>query len=279
MLEGAFAKIFGARVPENVAFVRDQIERSPLTNAEQREALLAAAERFAGAQLELPKATGRTALPRHATPARQVAMDHVKAANRKSGELDAVISAERACALFEQIAAAPDIPHTFVHEGCHHRAHVAAKRIENEGVYTEKVWVQTSGADLRIDTPHSPLGYTIAIFHSAVVVHVDRGWNETERMVLDPSLFDGPVTVEAWQSRLSALDHSPTDTYFTSRFVHHISQFHDTPPTEWLAEDLERARAWNRDYKKAEAAMKDIDFEAHLVELVEEARKAYGEKP
>lgn len=276
----AYAEIFGAFVPNDVEAVRAQIDVSPVAPADPaaREALARSAAEFIGQSIPTTATCSSIGTNTPATTARDVAMAHLEAANRTPGELEKIVSPARAQKLFAQIQAAPDIPHTFVHEGCHDRAHLAAKRIEQEGVYSEKVWLRTDG-DLRIDTHHSPIGYTIAMFHAATVLYVDKGWNQTERWVIDPSLFDEAVPLDVWASKMSGLNGSATETIFSSRFIHHVGQLYRETPTTWDPKDLERAREWNRDYKKVEAEMKSMDFDAHLEELVAQARRAYGETP
>src|SRR5262245_22558388 len=90
----------------------------PEQRAALREQVLAAAaetlEAVRAAGLTLPRSTSAGAKP--AKTALQVRAVH-------GGALAPVVSQERARELFARIASSPDIPHAFVDEGCHLRAH------------------------------------------------------------------------------------------------------------------------------------------------------------
>lgn len=178
------------------------------------------------------------------------------------------VLSEAACkAAFEKIKNDPDIPHRFVDEGCIFRAHVASHKLEADGVYSEKVFCIPGGGDLRMTASSHPLGYTFAMFHVATCVFVNTATGP-ERRVLDPSLGDEPLTVEAWQTRMrgTSKTNPETSVYYTSRFILHPSD-RDKAPTTWSEDDLEQSRAWNQDYKVVQEDMIKSNFYETLREL------------
>ena len=189
---------------------------------------------------------------------------------KKTGALAKTVSPSEAKALFDSYANNPRIPHDFIDEGCHFRAHVGAKLLEDAGVYSEKAFCVPDGGDLKIDSDLSPIGFTIGMFHTAPVIWVDAK-DGPERRVLDPSMFDGPVPVEVWQAEMSGLNGKDTDVLYLPRFAQHLMD-RDEPPTTWNQKDLDDARAWNTEYKAVEKAMGEMNFHAHLQELVADAK-------
>jgi hypothetical protein len=176
-----------------------------------------------------------------------------------------VLSETECNAAFDKLKNDPEIPHRFVDEGCIFRAHVAARKLEADGVYSEKVFCVPGGGDLRITASAHPLGYTFAMFHVAACVFVQT--NEgVQRRVLDPSLGDEPLTVEAWQTRMRGTSKPETSVYYTSRFIMHPLD-RPTAPTTWREQDTKDAEAWNQDYKVVEADMIASHFYDTLREL------------
>jgi hypothetical protein len=105
------------------------------------------------------------------------------------------ITLDQAKALFESMAAQKDIPFNWPKDGCYARAHVMAKRIQEAGeVEPGKVW---SFGALTVDTPHGNVTWAWHVAPSVPVATEDGG---VEAMVIDPSLFDAPVTVETWKA-------------------------------------------------------------------------------
>lgn len=272
-IERAASSIFGAFVPNDAKAVRDHIDASPLapTDPAAREAIFAHASAFLGQPLphtDAPPARTASARP---TSAFEIHAQHVAAAIRGKA-LVPVITPARAQQLYAQIAAAPDIPHQMIHEGCHFRAHIAAKRIEQEGVYTEKVWIRTEG-DLQLDSKHSPIGYSVVMFHNAVMVYVDTGGLEPERWVIDPSVCEGAAPLAEWASHMRSLGDADNELIFSPRFVHHIGELYRDTPSGWVDEALADSREWAAGVPELEKYLEESNFLGHLEELVEEAAK------
>ncbi len=175
-------------------------------------------------------------------------------------EILSPVELERA---WQHIAYRLGIPHHFVDEGCHHRAHVAAHWLDSQGLGSEKIFALPGRGDLEMSSRHSPIGYTRAIFHVAVCVRVKTA-RGIERRVLDPSLGSAPMTPEAWLQTMRA--EGGVRLAYAPRFVAHLSD-REAPPASFVQRDLDDAYAWNRSYKLAQDDMVRSGFYEHLKEL------------
>lgn len=118
-----------------------------------------------------------------------------------------VISAARAQQLFDLVqgktceASAPEppcIPFLYPDDGCWARAHQMCRLIEEAGDKAAKIWnYATDGDLLSAATENHPSCAVPWTFHVAPVVRVTNGSSPVIR-VLDPSLFDAPVSVRKW---------------------------------------------------------------------------------
>lgn len=109
--------------------------------------------------------------------------------------VDSTISLERATELFNKARAMKDIAWDYKQEGCYARAHLMARRFEAEGVRVDKVWIK---GDLFV--PETNFSWN---FHVAPIVYVKDKNGVPQKMVIDPSLFDKPVTVEEWDHKMT----------------------------------------------------------------------------
>ena len=102
------------------------------------------------------------------------------------------ISFEKANELFKKAQAMSDIAWGYKADGCYARAHLMARRFEAEGVDVGKVWIK---GDLSV--PQANIQWN---FHVAPIVYVKNETGDVERMVIDPSLADKPLTVREWSA-------------------------------------------------------------------------------
>lgn len=109
--------------------------------------------------------------------------------------VDKTISLNRATELFNKARAMDDIAWDYKQDGCYARAHLMARRFEAEGVRVDKVWIK---GDLYV--PEVDIGWN---FHVAPIVYVEDEKGIIKKMVIDPSLFDKPVTVEEWDQKMT----------------------------------------------------------------------------
>ena len=264
------------------------LEQSPVApvSAAELEALRAIVLEAAGKKLsELAPPTMSSTLPRASfsaeASAAQLQMRQIHAARelRTPEGLLKVLTEKKAGAVFTEVAAMKDVPHTFLEEGCVHRSHVVAKRLEDAGIFTEKIFTIPTSGDLVMETAKAKLGFTVAIYHEAVVVHVqtDAG-NGIERRVIDPSVGDAPLTVEQWLASMHPSPVTPMgdlvpesergslETFFLPRFAYGLPD-RNAPPTAWDPKDLESAFKWNDDAKAVQKDYEDGGFYDELPKL------------
>lgn len=118
-----------------------------------------------------------------------------------------LVSEEAAKALFDAIRSDPEYLWDFIDDCCLARAHKMCAALKKLGVYTEKIradnasgtWLGTFG--LAVRQKDRPGGFLFMGFHIAPLVRVRTGASFAER-VLDPALFDGPVSVDQWAAAL-----------------------------------------------------------------------------
>ena len=90
----------------------------------------------------------------------------------------------------------PCIPFLYPDDGCWARAHEMCRLMINAGVTPKKVWID---GNLRANTSNHPNCYIRWGWHVAPTVCVRRGFCRIEDMVIDPSLFTGPVSKSTWK--------------------------------------------------------------------------------
>lgn len=87
-----------------------------------------------------------------------------------------------------------NIPFSVPEDGCYARAHKMTMELEKSGIYTAKLFVS---GKLSVKTDNSPEGQVDWYFHVAPVLCVKNN-DKNELMILDPSIFTKPVTIETW---------------------------------------------------------------------------------
>lgn len=113
------------------------------------------------------------------------------------------------------------IPYGFLLDGCGARAHKAADLLsKHRNIETEKIWLfGKAGYSLKkVETDQFPGCSVEWGFHVANAVFTDNGY-----IILDPSLFNGPVSLSTWRQKL---DNGHTLMYKTSRQVFDIRAHH-----------------------------------------------------
>ena len=104
----------------------------------------------------------------------------------------------------------PCIPFLFPDDGCWARAHEMCRLMINMGHSPKKVWIR---GWLYVATRNNPTCHVSWGWHVAPTLCV-RGptFFQSERMVIDPSLFTTPVTEATWKSVQGDANASLTDT-------------------------------------------------------------------
>jgi glutaminase-like protein len=93
----------------------------------------------------------------------------------------------------------PCIPFRYPDDGCWARAHEMCRLMINVGLSPRKVWIDAS-TGLHANTRNHPQCYVEWGWHVAPTLCVrGRKFFQTQRMVIDPSLFTTPVSEATWK--------------------------------------------------------------------------------
>lgn len=121
----------------------------------------------------------------------------------------------QAIALFGLLRDQPQIPFGYAREYCFARAHEMYRILNGLGIESRKVWhfgnyVDSEGGPYDDDgrvipeggirVEHPALGTIVWVYHVAPTVAVRNADGSVGRMVLDPSLFEGPATEAQWRN-------------------------------------------------------------------------------
>ena len=114
-------------------------------------------------------------------------------------------SPEQAKKVFDKEKARSDIAFKYPVDGCYARAHLMAEDIKKAGGDVGKVCAfAKDGADpLHANTPNDPAGYVKWKYDVAPTVPVKGADGKEAKMVIDPSLFDKPVTIQEWTGAMT----------------------------------------------------------------------------
>lgn len=109
----------------------------------------------------------------------------------------------RAKDVFDTLAGMEEIAFGYARDGCYARAHLMCRTLFGMGLPAKKAWAFETGNDCLEVTQED--GDKIEWwFHVAPVLPVKMQDGKQENMVFDPSLFDGPVTLEKWGESMKA---------------------------------------------------------------------------
>lgn len=123
------------------------------------------------------------------------------------------ISPERAQEVFDRLAANPNIPFDYPPDCCYARATEMVQMMDEMGVESGKVWTYASPG--RALVPMTPGNQPVRFppnrrgeqvkwgYHVAPTVDVVQPDGSVRKMVMDPSLTSGPVTIEEWNRIMS----------------------------------------------------------------------------
>ena len=121
------------------------------------------------------------------------------------------VSTARAQEVFDAMAATscnpltvppPCIPFLYPDDGCWGRAHEMCRLMIQMGVSPKKVWIQrVAPGYLHVNTRNNPNCFVEWGWHVAPTLCVRRGWwCWGSEMVVDPSMFQTPVTKATWKA-------------------------------------------------------------------------------
>lgn len=127
-----------------------------------------------------------------------------------------VMSYEDLVTTFYSLASEKDIPFAYPEDGCYARAHKMAMLMEKRKIISAKVFIE---GDLEVETSYSPSGTVVWWYHVAPVVLVKKD-GKLLPYVLDPSIFNRPVSAEEWFDIQTKKRKSSKKVYYTPRFVY-----------------------------------------------------------
>lgn len=148
---------------------------------------------------------------------------------------------DRALEIFDEIAAMGNIAFGFPDEGCFSRAHLMVRTMYEMGLTPKKAWAfEPENGDLLVKLAN---GKQITWWsHVAAALPVEMPDGKVVDLVFDPSMFDGPVTLQQWGKAMNA--------------PHYNIEF---------AEAGRAARGWHGDYTPWNRTSRQTDDEAEKV--------------
>ncbi len=104
----------------------------------------------------------------------------------------------------------------YPYDGCWIRAHIMCYMMMDMGETPEKIWINGSLHPFSANVPECTVGWG---WHVAPTLMVTQTTGPDIKMVIDPSLCEGPVTPDDWkalQSATAALSYTTWDLYYGS---------------------------------------------------------------
>jgi hypothetical protein len=122
---------------------------------------------------------------------------------RRAVGASGAISLQQAASVFRWMAAQKDIAFRFPIDGCYARAHLMCRRMQRRGLRPAKVWAfaLSKNEPLYVRTRNRPKGYVTWGWHVAPILPVRLKNGKQRWYVIDPSLFNGPVTIAQWRDK------------------------------------------------------------------------------
>ncbi len=156
------------------------------------------------------------------------------------------LSQAQAGQLFGDLAGQKHIPFDYPPDGCYARAHEMCRIMQERGIECGKAWIYASpGQALRVEG--TPMGTIEWRYHVAPIVNVQGQDGVTRPMVVDPSMFDHPVTQDEWKGAMhdpgAVLQTTDSGPYYRGQ---------DSDPSAADRDD---------DYKKTEATLEQFSEE------------------
>jgi hypothetical protein len=128
--------------------------------------------------------------------------DGIKSFNELAAKSDPPLPLERVIEIFDQLADMEDIAFGYADDGCHARAHLMCRKMQGMGLTPQKAWAFEKDNDrLTVGINGRKLRWW---FHVAPALPVQMPDGTVQDMVIDPSLFDGPVSLKEWGDIMKA---------------------------------------------------------------------------
>ncbi len=143
-------------------------------------------------------------------------------------------SKEEAVELFEEIKKIEGLPLKYTEYGCNARAHKISQYLDEKlGVLAVKIWAWSDDSKLRFHTPYSTKGYHDWKFHIMPAVILKEN-DVTQILVLDPTMFDHPVTPSKWIAKMTTHTQQLPEVHLDSRFIY-LTNKGTSNPGRWNA--------------------------------------------
>ncbi|HKR11881.1 MAG TPA: protein-glutamine glutaminase family protein [Pyrinomonadaceae bacterium] len=166
------------------------------------------------------------------------------------------LSKAKADEMFKTLASQNHIPFDYPDDCCYSRAHEMCRIMKAEGVDCRKVWNYGQGfpdnSTLQASTPNHPNGKVSWRYHVAPVVSVNENGTCTD-MVMDPSLFDRPVTVAEWKQKQQDQNSTIEITSATPYFRTPKDAYMEDDPTYAKTSATLKQHGYDRDLRNKKA--------------------------
>jgi len=112
------------------------------------------------------------------------------------------VSLPEAIDLFNDMADDKNIAFRYPNDGCYARSYLMIQRMMRLGVPASVIGRVYNEGSLRVNTPYDfeGKGYVEWGWHVAPALQVIQNDGSITKMVIDPSLFDKPVSVDSWRA-------------------------------------------------------------------------------
>jgi|GEM_PF-1702006 len=138
-------------------------------------------------------------------------------ADLAAAESSGVLTYQQAVSVFNKIAAQSDIAFEYPWDGCYARAHLMVRRLQALGIQPGKVWSFANGEPLHARTKRDVRGFVEWDYHVAPTISVQGTDGKAVAMVIDPAMFNQPVSVTQWLNGQRKTGASPWPRYCQTR--------------------------------------------------------------
>jgi len=175
------------------------------------------------------------------------------------------VTPESAVQIFDHLANMPDIAFGYADDGCYARAHIMCKRMYDMGLTPKKAWAfETDSQRLQVETPD---GKKVEWwYHVAAALPVLMPDGNVQDMVIDPSLFDGPVTLAQWGKVMGARPENLAICRCGESPASHYADYAPGTPTTVVTDQL--AAETMTSYLAYQTTSKPVVFNSSFKEFV-----------
>jgi hypothetical protein len=116
--------------------------------------------------------------------------------------------------IFDDMADEDDIAFNYPLDGCFARAQIMQMRIlQRYGILPSKIWAimpdRIPGLSVDTDTMYGKVSWT---YHVAPLISVQQPDGSIDQFVIDPSIADGPLSVDEWKGKMHTPENASIQT-------------------------------------------------------------------